>query len=62
MMNAIWTHHPSYAASHNIREQAGLNDGLALLALSLGLDVELQGSTENVISIFEGEGTDYLNI
>ena len=51
-----------YAASHNIREQAGLNDGLALLALSLGIDVELQGSSENAISIFEDEGTDYLNI
>lgn len=62
MMNAIWKYHPSYAASHNIREQAGLNDGLALLALSLGIDVELQGSSDNVIPIFEGEGTDYLNI
>lgn len=62
MMNAIWTYHPTYAAAHNMREQAGLNDGLALLAISLGIDVELQGSTENVISIFEGEGTDYLNI
>ena len=62
MMNAIWRYHPSYASSHNIREQAGLNDGLALLALSLGIDVELHGSSENVISIFEGEGTDYLKI
>ncbi len=62
MMNAIWKHHPTYAASHNIREQAGLNDGLALLAISLGIDVDLQGSTDNVIPIFEGEGTDYLKI
>ena len=62
MMNAIWKYHPTYAASHNIREQAGLNDGLALLAISLGIDVDLQGSTDNVIPIFEDVGTDYLNI
>lgn len=62
MMNAIWKYHPTYAASHNIREQAGLNDGLALLAISLGIDVDLQGSTDNVIPLFEGVGTDYLNI
>ena len=62
MMNAIWKYHPTYAASHNIREQAGLNDGLALLAISLGFDIELQGSTDIVIPLFEGEGTDYLNI
>lgn len=62
MMNAIWKYHPTYAASHNIREQAGLNDGLALLAISLGIEAELEGSAENVIPIFEGVGTDYLNI
>ena len=62
MMNAIWKYHPTYAASHNIREQAGLNDGLALLAISLGIDVDLQGSTDNVIPLFEDVGTDYLNI
>ena len=61
MMNAIWKHHPVYAASHNVREQAGLNDGMALLAKSLGISPELTHSSENVISIFSAVGTDYLN-
>lgn len=30
LMNAIWTHHPDYALSHNLREQRGLNDELGL--------------------------------
>ena len=62
MMNAIWKHHPVYAASHNVREQAGLNDGMALLAKSFGISPELTHSSENVISIFTAAGTDYLNI
>lgn len=62
MMNAIWKYHPTYAASHNVREQAGLNDSFAMLALSLGITLELKGSVENLISISEDEGTDYLNI
>ncbi len=61
MMNAIWAYHPAYATSHNLREQAGLNDGLAELVILLDVAPERR-STDNVIPIFEGAGTDYLNI
>ena len=60
--NGIWKHHPVYAASHNVREQAGLNDRMALLAKSLGISPELTHSSENMISIFSAAGTDYINI
>ncbi len=61
MMNAIWAYHPAYATSHNLREQAGLNDGLAELVILLDVAPERR-STDNVIPVFEGAGTDYLNI
>lgn len=62
MMNAIWAKHPTYAAAHNLREQSGLNDGFGLFLKTLGVDVEFSGSIENLISLFEGAGMDYLFI
>ena len=60
VMNAIWTNYPMYAEAHNSREQQGLNDESGLLFQSLGLDVELKGSIENMIAISPDAGTDYL--
>lgn len=62
LMNAIWQFHPDYAASHNINEQHGLNDGLGLLLKSLGHDVELTGSTDNMISIDLDAGVNFLRL
>ena len=62
MMNAIWQYHPTYATSHNLREQTGLNDCLGLLMNCLGVEVDLVGSSENMISISENTGTEYLLI
>jgi len=62
LMNAIWQFHPDYAASHNINEQHGLNDGLGLLLKALGHEVELNGSTDNMISIALNAGTDFLRL
>ena len=62
LMNAIWQFHPDYAASHNISEQHGLNDGLGLLLKSLGHDIELTGSTDNMISIDLDAGVDFLRL
>ncbi len=60
MMNAIWAYHPEYAASHNLREQTGQNDGFGSFLRSLGCDVELKGNPKNLIALSEGTGIDYL--
>ncbi len=62
MMNAIWKYHPDYAVTHNMREQTGLNDCTGLFMQSIGLDVELKGSVDNVIFLTENAGTEYLII
>ncbi len=62
MMNAIWKYHPDYAATHNMREQTGLNDCTGLFMQSIGIDVELKGSADNVIVLTENAGTEYLKI
>ena len=62
MMNAVWQRYPDYAASHNFREQTGLNDGFGLMLRALGFDAPLDGYPENLISMTEDIGTDYLNL
>ena len=62
MMNAIWQQYPTYAASHNFREQMGWNDAFGLILRKAGLDVTLEVSPENLISITESIGTDYLKL
>ena len=60
LMNAIWESHPEYAMGYNTQEQAGLNDALGLLLYAMGVeDRELAGSSEHMISITPGAGTDY---
>lgn len=59
-MNAIWTYHPDYALSHNLREQQGLNDMLGLLMNSVGAEVELSGSAENMVTLTADVGTEYV--
>ena len=60
MMNAIWKYHPMYAATHNVKEQVGMNDSFGMLMVSLGFNVELKGGTENIIPFSEEVGTDYM--
>ena len=60
LMNAILEYWPEYAVSFNAHEQAGLNDGAGLLLRTMGIDVELSGSEEHMISLTPGAGTDYL--
>lgn len=59
-MNAIWRYAPLYAAAYNAEEQAGIHDGLAILLRLLGEDSEPQGSPENMISLRENNGTDFI--
>ena len=60
LMNAIWTYHPDYALSHNLREQQGLNDLLGLLMNSVGAEVELSGSAKNMVAMTAEAGTEYV--
>ena len=46
--------------SFNAHEQAGLNDGAGLFLRSMGIEVELNGSVERMITLTPGVGTDYL--
>ena len=60
LMNAILKHWPEYAVTFNAHEQAGLNDGVGIFLRSMGVEVELSGSTERMITLTPGAGTDFL--
>ena len=60
LMNAILECWPEYVVTFNAHEQAGLNDGAGLFLRSLGIEVELSGSVERMITLTPGAGTDYL--
>ena len=60
LMNAILEYWPEYAVTFNAHEQAGLNDGAGLFLRAMGIEVELSGSVERMISLTEGAGTDFL--
>lgn len=62
LMNAIWKHHPNYAATHNMQEQLGLNDSFALLINTLGGEMEPTSSVDNMIGIDQNAGYDFLNL
>ena len=61
LMNAILTNYPEYAMSFNAHEQAGLNDGAGLFLQSMGVDVELKRSEENMIKLNPDVGVDFLH-
>ena len=61
LMNAILTNYPEYAMSFNAHEQAGLNDGAGRFLKSMGMDVELKRSEENMIKITPDVGVDFLH-
>jgi len=60
LMNAIWSDFPEYAMAHNLREQSGTNDLLGQLMNELGIEVELNGSAENMITMAPPNGTDFI--
>lgn len=60
LMNAILEYWPEYAVTFNAHEQAGLNDGAGLFLRSMGVEVELRGSVERMITLTPGVGTDFL--
>ena len=60
LMNAILVSYPEYAMSFNAHEQAGLNDGVGMFLQSMGVDVELKKSEENMIKLNPDVGVDFL--
>ena len=60
LMNAILEYWPEYAVSFNAHEQAGLNDVAGLFLRYMGIEVELSGSEEHMISLMPGAGTEFL--
>ena len=60
LMNAIWTWHPDYALSHNLREQQGLNDLLGLALNGAEIETPLHGSAENMVALSAETGTEYI--
>ena len=60
LMNTILEYWPEYAVTFNAHEQVGLNDGAGLFLRSLGIEMELSGSVERMITLTPGAGTDYL--
>lgn len=59
LMNALWEYHASYAATHNLKEQTGLNDNFGLLMRSVGIDFELRGHEDHLIVMHPESGTDF---
>ncbi len=59
LMNAIWGNCPEYALRYNANEQRGVNDVMGILFQSLGLETELTGSAENMISMNPNAGADF---
>jgi len=60
LMNAIWNDFPEYAMAHNLREQSGNHDLLGQLMNELGIEVELNGSPENMIAMAPPDSTDFI--
>ena len=62
LMNTLYRDFTDYTIAFNSLEQTGVNDVPGLLMRAMGLDVELNGSPENMISFTEGAGYQYLRI
>ena len=61
LMNAVYQHFPEYATQHNLAEQAGLNDGMGQFLHTQGINVELKGAPERLISLTAQAGTQYID-
>ncbi len=60
LMNAVWQNFPEYAAAHNLEEQSGAHDYLGRLMNALGVEVELSGSADHIITISPEADTDFI--
>ena len=62
LMNAIYRDFLDYAVSFNSIEQSGMNDLLGLMLNAIGVETELRGSVDNMISLTQDAGFDFLHI
>ena len=62
LMNAIYRDFLDYAVSFNRIEQSGMNDLLGLMLNAIGVETELRGSVDNMISLTQDAGFDFLHI
>lgn len=60
LMNAIYLHHPEYAALHNLIEQAGQNASAELLLQLVEVEVKPSSSPERLISLSSQAGTEFI--
>lgn len=60
LMNVIYRDHNEYVLSFNAEEQMGLHDSAGFLMKVLGVDVDLESSPENMVSICPEAGFEYL--
>ena len=62
LMNVIYRDFLDYAVSFNKIEQYGLNDMTGLFLNAIGVETELSGSMENMISLTQDAGFDFLRL
>ena len=60
--NAIWRYYPEYAANYNAQEATGQHNMISLLINSMGEDMELAGSEEQMIALSPDAGTDFCTL
>ena len=61
LMNAVYLHFPEYAAQHNLAEQAGLNNGLAQVLHTQGIDLELRIDPKRFLSLNAPAGAAFID-
>ena len=60
LMNTVWQNFPEYAIAHNLEEQFGTHDYFGRLMNALGMEMELDGSAEYVITMSPEAGTEFI--
>ena len=61
LKNAVFQNYPEYMIHHNRNEISGRNDSTGMIYQMMGVDIELSGKEDNLISLSPEAGTAYLN-
>ena len=62
LMNVIFRGYREYVVTYNTEEQSGLHDSTRLLMNVLGIDVNMEGKSDNMVSICAETGFEYLRL
>ena len=60
LKNAVFQRYPEYMIQHNRNEVSGRNDSAGRFLQMMGMEVELTGKEENLITLAPDAGIDYL--